>query len=233
VKVLKAENISVGYGPLQVLWDVSLDVEKGEIVSLLGPNGAGKTTLFNTLAGLLNTRKGRIILNGHDITRLTPDKRVKRGLALVPQGRTVFPLFTVQENLEIGGFTTSNIEDALEYVVSLFPFLKARMGQRAGTLSGGEQKMLEIARALMAKPSMLLLDEPSLGLAPKVVDTLFSAVKRLSIERELSILIAEQNIYKALKISSRAYIMNLGRIVKHFEEVPSMDISNLAKLYFE
>ena len=231
--MLKVENISTGYGPLQVLWDISLDAGKGEVICLLGPNGAGKTTLFNTLAGLLNTWKGRIVLNGHDITRLTPEKRVKRGLALVPQGRTVFPLFTVRENLEMGGFTSSNIEDAMEYVVSLFPFLKARMGQRAGTLSGGEQKMLEIARALMVKPSLLLLDEPSLGLAPKVVDTLFNAVKRLSNERELSILIAEQNVYKALKISSGAYIMNLGRIVKHFEEVSSIDIVNVARLYFE
>jgi len=231
--MLKVENISTGYGSLQVLRDVSLDVGKAEIVCLLGPNGAGKSTLFNTLAGVLNAWKGRIILNGHDITRLTPDKRVKRGLSLVPQGRSIFPLFTVRENLEIGGFTTSNIEDTLEYVTSLFPFLKSRMDQRAGTLSGGEQKMLEIARALMAKPFLLLLDEPSLGLAPKVVDTLFNAIKRLCDERELSILIAEQNVYKALKISSRAYVMNLGRIVKHFNEVSGIDIVSVARLYFE
>ena len=231
--MLKVENISTGYGSLQVLRDVSLDVGKAEIVCLLGPNGAGKSTLFNTLAGVLNAWKGRIILNGHDITRLTPDKRVKRGLSLVPQGRSIFPFFTVRENLEIGGFTTSNIEDTLEYVTSLFPFLKSRMDQRAGTLSGGEQKMLEIARALMAKPFLLLLDEPSLGLAPKVVDTLFNAIKRLCDERELSILIAEQNVYKALKISSRAYVMNLGRIVKHFNEVSGIDIVSVARLYFE
>ena len=231
--MLKVENISTGYGSLQVLRDVSLDVGKAEIVCLLGPNGAGKSTLFNTLAGVLNAWKGRIILNGHDITRLTPDKRVKRGLSLVPQGRSIFPFFTVRENLEIGGCTTSNIEDTLEYVTSLFPFLKSRMDQRAGTLSGGEQKMLEIARALMAKPFLLLLDEPSLGLAPKVVDTLFNAIKRLCDERELSILIAEQNVYKALKISSRAYVMNLGRIVKHFNEVSGIDIVSVARLYFE
>ncbi|MCS6769066.1 MAG: ABC transporter ATP-binding protein, partial [Candidatus Caldarchaeum sp.] len=195
-----------------------------------GPNGAGKTTLMYTLSGVLPVYRGKIILDGKDITRLSPEKRVRQGIAVVPQGRTVFPYMTVKENLEMGAYGSKD-RSGFEEAYELFPVLKERMSQLAGTLSGGEQKMLEIARALMSKPKLLLLDEPSLGLAPRIIDILFSTISKYSREKNLALLIAEQNIYKTLKICRRAYVMNVGRIMAEGSSEEFMQGDRLSRLY--
>lgn len=212
--MLSVEQVSAGYGSLRVLWDVSLQVEEGEIVSIIGSNGAGKSTTIKVITGLLSPEAGRVSFEGRDITTMPPHMRVERGIALVPEGREIFPKMTVQDNLLLGAYTVKDrheIEERLTRVYDIFPKLKERERQLAGTLSGGEQQMLAIARALMAKPRLLILDEPSLGLAPIVVIKVFETIERLNRDG-VTILLSAQNVYRALEISSRAYVMESGRI---------------------
>ena len=213
--MLKVEDIDVFYGIVPTLHQVCLEVEGGETVSLLGPNGAGKTTTVKTIIGLLKPRAGRIWFNGTDITGLPPHRTIGLGISLAPEGRLLFPDMAVAENLELGASTPgarSQKQSAMEWVYSLFPALRARRGQAAGTLSGGEQQMVAIGRALMARPRLLILDEPSLGLSPLLVQELFRILKKLN-EQGVSILLVEQNVVQALRISQRAYILESGKIV--------------------
>jgi len=211
---LDVQNLSSSYYELQVLWDVSFQVEKGDIVSIIGPNSAGKSTILKTIAGTLKPLKGKIFFHGEEITDQPPHLRVKKGLALVPEGRQLFPYLTVYENLESGAHlkTKSDIEETLELVYQLFPVLKARRNQLAITLSGGEQQMLAIARALMSKPRLLMLDEPSLGLAPLFVEKLYEAIEELN-KGGLTVLLVEQNVYMSLSFSDKAYVVENGKIV--------------------
>lgn len=218
--LLDIQQLSVFYSGLQVLWDVSLYLNQGEIVTLLGANGAGKTTLVQSVFGLTRERKGKVFFNGTDITGLPAYEVVKRGLSLVPEKRELFPKMTVEENLELGGYSKTDDTVNVEGILGLFPILQERKGQLAGTLSGGEQQMLAIARALMAKPSMIVLDEPSLGLSPLLVTSVLDAIAKLN-RQGLSILLVEQNVQHALEMSHRGYILENGRIVR---EGPSSEL---------
>lgn len=227
--MLETYNINAGYGEIQVLWDVSLKIEKGEIIALLGPNGAGKTTLTKVLIGLLKPYSGVIKFNGIDITNTPPYERVKIGISLVPEGRQIFPYMTVLENLYAGMYSLKKIDkEAIEHVFEIFPRLKERVNQKAGSLSGGEQQMLAIARALVTKPKVLILDEPSQGLAPKIVGIIFDVLKILRDEENISILLIEQYVYDALSLSDRTYIMRNGRIV--YEESSSKILTEKREL---
>jgi len=215
--VLSIRKLKVHYGPLVALQEVSLRVEAGEIVSLIGPNRAGKTTLLLTLSGILKTSEGRILFQGKDITNLSPHKIVRKGLGHVPQGRHIFPTLSVKDNLLIGSYPKRDAIDGnpneLEIIYQLFPALKERERQRAGTLSGGEQQMLAIGRAMMGRPSLLMLDEPSSGLAPRFIDEIFSKFREMN-QSGLTLLIVEQEIYLTLSLSHRGYLLRNGRIVK-------------------
>jgi branched-chain amino acid transport system ATP-binding protein len=213
--MLEAERLQVAYGDAVALWDVSLRVDPGELVSVVGPNGSGKTTLINAIAGLLPARAGRLRFGGEDLTRLPAHEISSRGIAIVPEGRRLFAGMTVEENLEIGGYAPgarAARATRLERVYVTFPVLQARRRQAAGTLSGGEQQMVAIGRALMAGPRLLLLDEPSLGLAPAIVDRVFDVIRALH-EAGTAMLLVEQNVEKALAVASRAYVLAEGRIV--------------------
>ena len=212
--VLKVDDIHTFYGAIQALKGISLEVNQGEIVTLIGSNGAGKTTLMMTIFGDPRAREGRIEFAGHDITDMPTHEIARLGIAQSPEGRRIFPRMTVLENLQMG----ANInglkyfdEDSQE-IFKLFPRLKERISQRAGTLSGGEQQMLAIGRALMARPKLLLLDEPSLGLAPIIVQQIFDAIRTLNREKGLTVFLVEQNAFGALKLASRAYVMVNGNI---------------------
>ena len=211
--LLLAEHITAGYGRIDILHDVGLAVRPGEIVSVIGPNGAGKSTTFKTIVGFLRPRAGRVVFNGEDITGLRTDLVLRRGLAYVPQGRIVFPQMTVLENLEMGGFIerdAARLAAALERVFALFPVLHERRRQKAGTMSGGEQQMVAMGRALMTEPKLILLDEPSLGLAPKFVTQIF--YKLVEMKRTgYTLMLVEQNATRALAIADRAYVLELGR----------------------
>jgi branched-chain amino acid transport system ATP-binding protein len=211
--LLDIRQLSVFYSGLQVLWDVSLYVNQGEIVTLLGANGAGKTTLVQSIFGLTRDRRGQVLFEGVEITGLPVYEVVKRGLSLVPEKRELFPKMTVEENLELGGYARTEDGADVERIIGLFPILQERKGQLAGTLSGGEQQMLAIARALMNRPSMIVLDEPSLGLSPLFVTSVLDAIKQLNKEG-LSILLVEQNVHHALEMSHRGYIIETGKIVR-------------------
>ena len=211
--LLVAHTITAGYGRMDILHEVSLDVSAGEIVSIIGPNGAGKSTAFKAMIGLLRPRTGRVLFNGQDITGLRPDLVLRRGLAYVPQGRIVFPQMTVLENLEMGAYTVRDpkrIAEALEAVYALFPILSERRRQRAGTMSGGEQQMVAIARALMTRPTLILLDEPSLGLSPKFVTLIFDKLVAMK-QAGYTLMVVEQNAARALAIADRGYVLELGR----------------------
>jgi branched-chain amino acid transport system ATP-binding protein len=213
--MLEAERLQVAYGDAVALWDVSLRVDPGELVSVVGPNGSGKTTLINAIAGLLPARAGRLRFGGEDLTRLPAHEISSRGIAIVPEGRRLFAGMTVEENLEIGCYAPgarAARATRLERVYATFPVLQARRRQAAGTLSGGEQQMVAIGRALMAGPRLLLLDEPSLGLAPTIVDRVFDVIRALH-EAGTAMLLVEQNVEKALAVASRAYVLAEGRIV--------------------
>jgi branched-chain amino acid transport system ATP-binding protein len=213
--MLEAERLQVAYGDAVALWDVSLRVDPGELVSVVGPNGSGKTTLINAIAGLLPARAGRLRFGGEDLTRLPAHEISSRGIAIVPEGRRLFAGMTVEENLEIGCYAPgarAARATRLERVYATFPVLQARRRQAAGTLSGGEQQMVAIGRALMAGPRLLLLDEPSLGLAPAIVDRVFDVIRALH-EAGTAMLLVEQNVEKALAVASRAYVLAEGRIV--------------------
>lgn len=214
--LLSVENIETGYGEAQVLFGVSLKVEKGSITALLGSNGAGKTTTLRTIIGLLPAWSGRIVFRGSDVTKLPAHERVVLGMALVPEGRKLWPGLTVEEHLRLAASTPrarERFEENLELVFSLFPRLRERRNQLAGTMSGGEQQMLAIARALMTSPELLMLDEPSLGLAPKIVIELLDAVKALRDEHGMTVLLVEQNVHMALRITDYGYVIENGRIV--------------------
>jgi len=213
--MLKIENIESGYGSMQVLWGPSLEVKKGSITSLLGPNGVGKTTLLMTILGSIEPWGGKITYEDREVTHLPTHKKVDLGISLVPEGKHLFVDMSVHENLVMGAYrkeALQNIDDSLELVYSLFPVLKERDRQRAGTLSGGEQQMLTIARAIMTKPKMIMLDEPSQGLAPKLAEEVFETIQKLEAEVGLTILLVEQNVEAALNAAGYVYIMHEGLI---------------------
>lgn len=212
--MLEVKGLNVRRGILQVLWDVSLSVRDGEIVALIGSNGSGKTTLMNTIIGFLKPFSGSIIFNGREIAGLPPYEIVRLGLSLVPEDRKLFTNCTVYENLILGayGVKTGKTKETLEMIYNLFPILRERRKQMAGTLSGGEQRMLTIARSLMSNPSLLMFDEPSQGLSPKVSLEVFKAIRRLRDEYGISILLSEQNVYHALKLADYAFILETGRV---------------------
>ncbi|MEO0251919.1 MAG: ABC transporter ATP-binding protein [candidate division WOR-3 bacterium] len=213
--MLKVNNIDVFYGNLQVLYEISFDVNKGEIVTLLGPNGAGKTTTLKAINGILKPARGSISFFGERIDTLPPHEIAKRGIASVMEGRRLFTSLSVLENLMVGAFLENDrkkLEDKIEYIYNLFPILRERKNQLAKTLSGGEAQMLAIARALLMSPKILLLDEPTLGLAPKIVKTVFQVIRKLN-EEGLTILLVEQHVHEALKICDRAYVLENGKIV--------------------
>jgi branched-chain amino acid transport system ATP-binding protein len=213
--LLELDNIHTYYGHIHALKGVSLTVEEGEIVTLIGANGAGKSTTLRTISGLLHPREGGVQLNGKNITRMAAHDIVAAGVGHVPEGRGIFPRLTVRENLEMGAFTISSaaeVRSRMEVVFALFPRLKERAEQKGGTLSGGEQQMLATGRGLMLKPKILLMDEPSMGLAPVLVDTIFDVIAQLN-KDGMTILLVEQNALMALRTASRAYVLETGRIV--------------------
>jgi ABC-type branched-subunit amino acid transport system ATPase component len=211
--LLVAESLTAGYGRIDILHDVSLTVAVNEIVSIIGPNGAGKSTVFKTIVGFLTPRAGRVMFNGEEITGRRPDMVLRRGLAYVPQGRIVFPQMTVLENLEMGAYIERDpgrVAAALEQVYAMFPILTERRKQKAGTMSGGEQQMVAIARALMTTPKLILLDEPSLGLSPKFVTLIFEKLVAMR-QAGYTLMVVEQNATRALAIADRGYVLELGR----------------------
>ena len=213
--LLQIRNLECLYGPVVAIRGVSLDVPEGEIVAVLGANGAGKTTLLKTISGVMDPAKGEINLAGTSIAHGDPDRIVRKGVVHVPEGREMFPLLTVEENLAMGAYTRrdGDVDEDREMVFRYFPILKERLRQSAGTLSGGQQQMLAIARGLMARPRIMLLDEPSLGLSPLLVGDIFSIIRRLNAERGVTMLLVEQNAKVALEVAGFGYVMELGRIV--------------------
>jgi branched-chain amino acid transport system ATP-binding protein len=212
--MLEVENIEAGYGPIRALDGVSLEVAAGELVAIIGANGAGKTTLLMAISGVVPTRGGEVRFEGRSVTGLEPHEIVRQGIGHAPEGRRIFPRLTVRENLELGGFTRSDRAEMrrdIDEICGLFPVLGQRMGQMGGTLSGGEQQMLALGRALVGRPRLLLLDEPSLGLAPLVVAKIFEVIASLS-ARGIAVVLVEQNARAALKLASRGYVLETGRI---------------------
>jgi branched-chain amino acid transport system ATP-binding protein len=231
--MLSVEGLNVFYGLAQALWNVSLQVNRGEIVSIIGSNGAGKSTTLKTIAGLLRPKSGSIKFDGSELSRTPPHKIIEKGIALVPEGRWLFPVMTVQENLELGAYTKEarrHLRDRFEEVFNLFPILKERRKQLAGTLSGGEQQMLAIARALMSRPKLLMLDEPSLGLAPSIVRKVFEVIERIN-EGGVAILLVEQNVHHALNISDRGYVLENGRIALSGRSDELLENEHVKKAY--
>jgi branched-chain amino acid transport system ATP-binding protein len=215
--LLNIDNLHVSYGKIKAIKGISLQVSQGEIVALVGANGAGKTTLLKTISGILTPAEGSVSFEGKDLTKVKPFQRVVEGICQAPEGRGIFPGMTVQENLEIGKYSRSagkdEMSDDLEMVYELFPRLKERQKQAGGTLSGGEQQMLSISRALMSRPRLLLLDEPSMGLAPMFIAQIFSIIQKIKTQG-MTILLVEQNASKALNIADRAYVLETGLITK-------------------
>jgi branched-chain amino acid transport system ATP-binding protein len=214
--MLEVKNLTVNYGAIKALSGISLEVKPGAIVTLIGANGAGKTTALRAISGLLKCRGGEVLYNGRSIAGLPPHQIVKLGMSHVPEGRMVFANLTVMENLKMGAYLQSDrhvIQHEMDYVFSIFPRLKERQKQVAGTLSGGEQQMLAIGRALMSKPKFLMLDEPSLGIAPLLVKTIFEKIVEINREQKISILLVEQNANLALEISSYGYVLETGSII--------------------
>lgn len=214
--ILSIRNVESFYGPIMAIRGVSLDVRQGQIVSILGANGAGKTTLMKTVSGVMDPEKGTIMFDGQQIQGSEPHKVVQKGIVHVPEGREVFPLLTVDENLSLGAYTLTDkgqIDHDRDLVFSYFPVLKERRNQEAGTLSGGQQQMLAIGRGLMANPRIMLLDEPSLGLSPLLVQEIFGILKRLNDEQNMTMMLVEQNANAALEVAHHGYVMEIGRIV--------------------
>lgn len=227
--MLKLENINAYYGYIHALKDVSLEVKKGDIVTLLGANGAGKTSILKVISGILKPQSGTFSFDHEDLTGKSPEKVVKHGIVQSPEGRQVFPELTVEENLQIGSYTLKDRKEAaktMEKVYHYFPRLKERQKQAAGTLSGGEQQMLAIGRALMAKPKLLLLDEPSLGLAPLIVKDIFSIIREIN-QQGTTVFLVEQNANQALAISDYAYILETGKVTLHG---PAVELKNDSKV---
>lgn len=210
--ILEIKDLVVSYGGIEAVKGITMDVPKGEIVTLIGANGAGKSTTLKTIAGIVKPQSAEILFNGQNITGLSPDNIVKAGITLVPEGRRVFPNLTVKENLRIGAYLRKDsLEKDFEYVYSLFPRLKEREWQLSGTLSGGEQQMLAVGRALMARPSLIMMDEPSLGLAPLVVKSIFDIIKEIN-RNGITVLLIEQNANMALQAAHTAYVLETGKI---------------------
>ncbi len=213
--MLSIEKISASYGMIQILRDVSFQVKEKEVVSIIGPNGAGKTTLVKTIIGLLHPRSGEIRFRGESIEKLPPYQIVKKGIALIPEGREIFPRLTVEENLKLGAYTANGkrtMKEAKERVYQIFPVLKKKEKALAQTLSGGEQQMLVICRSLMSNPDLLILDEPSLGLAPLIVEKVLDTVRKIN-EEGVTILLVEQNIRDSLDVADRGYVLEQGKII--------------------
>ncbi len=212
--MLKIEELKVAYGKIQALWGVSLEIAEGEIVALVGANGAGKTTLIKTISGLLHGQSGTILFNGKPIERLLPGDIVRLGIIQVPEGRKLFPEMTILDNLLMGGYTVkpAALKPRLDHVFQIFPVLRERQKQMAGTLSGGEQQMVAIGRSLMAEPRLLMLDEPSLGLAPVLVEEMFQVIEEIN-RSGVTVLLVEQNTQHALSVAHKGFVMELGRIV--------------------
>jgi branched-chain amino acid transport system ATP-binding protein len=213
--MLEVEKVSAGYGMVQILWDVSFKINEKEIVSIIGPNGAGKTTLVKTIAGLIQAKNGSVRFKGENIEKLPPYEIVKRGVTLIPEGREIFPRMTVDENLMLGAYIIkdkSKVKDTKEKVYQIFPVLKKKEKALAQTLSGGEQQMLVICRSLMSNPTLLILDEPSLGLAPIIVEKVLDTLEKIN-EDGVTILLVEQNIRDSLNIAHRAYVLEEGKII--------------------
>ncbi len=230
-ELLKVDNINVYYGSIHAIRNVSFHVDEGEIVTLIGANGAGKSTTLNCIAGLLKSDTGDIVFNGESLSRIPGFKIVNKGLSLVPEGRRIFLQMTVEENLQMGAYSNPENEQAgLERVFDLFPRLKERRSQIAGTLSGGEQQMLAMGRALMSKPKLMMLDEPSMGLSPILVDQIFEIIKNLN-DTGTTILLVEQNAAAALDIADRAYVMETSRIVMEGKASELKESNQIQKAY--
>ena len=216
MNILNVNDLNVYYGGIHAIKNISFHIKKGEIVSLIGANGAGKTSTLHAISGLVPIKSGEISLNGENVTNIDAHKLVSRGMAHVPEGRRIFTELTVLENLEMGAFTRNDAEQIkkdMEHMFSLFPRLAERKRQLAGTMSGGEQQMLAMARALMSSPSLLLLDEPSMGLAPLLVQEIFNIIERINKEENVTILLVEQNANMALSIADRGYVLETGKII--------------------
>lgn len=213
--MLELRNVNAAYGNIQVLHNIDLEIHTGEIITLIGANGAGKSTTLMAISGIVPVRSGKILFEGKNINKVSPEKLVSMGISQVPEGRHIFPELTVMENLDMGAFLRNDaqgIKDDLDYVFSLFPILADRKGQDGGTLSGGEQQMLAMSRALMARPKLLLLDEPSMGLAPLIIKQIFEIVKRINKEHNTTIFLVEQNANQALHVADRGYVIENGVI---------------------
>ncbi len=214
--ILQVSNIETYYGPIMAIRGVSLSVPEGKIVTVLGANGAGKTTILKTISGVMDPQKGTVTFEGREIQKRDPDWIMRQGIAHVPEGREVFPFLSVRENLEMGAYTRKDrnrIQEDMDRVFDYFPVLRERAGQAAGMLSGGEQQMLAIGRALMSRPRLMLLDEPSLGLSPRLVSEIFTIIRRLNSEEGMTILLVEQNAHIALQTGDYGYVLEVGRIV--------------------
>jgi branched-chain amino acid transport system ATP-binding protein len=231
--MLIAKNISSYYGNIQALDDISIEVKKGEIVSIIGSNGAGKSTLLMTLCGIVPAKTGSIIFNDTEISTLPTHEIIRMGVSQSPEGRRIFPKLTVYENLLIGDPLKREKDINLEFIFEIFPILKERINQRGGTLSGGEQQMLSIGRALVSQPSLLLLDEPSLGLAPIIVKQIFEIIKRINKENDTTILLVEQNAFGALKLSDRGYVLVNGKVTISGESKQLLENPEIKKAYLE
>jgi branched-chain amino acid transport system ATP-binding protein len=231
--MLALQDIHAYYGNIHALRGLTLQVDKGEIVTLIGANGAGKSTTIRTITGLLRPRRGQITLEGQRIEHLPPHQIVQRGVAQAPEGRRIFPRLTVRENLDMGAYTRSDptgVRTDLEHVLELFPRLRERATQQGGTLSGGEQQMLAIARALMARPRVLLLDEPSMGLAPTMVEVIFDTIREIN-RQGTTILLVEQNALMALEVAHRGYVLQTGRVVLHDTAANLLQNPTVRKVY--
>jgi branched-chain amino acid transport system ATP-binding protein len=232
--LLQVSNLETYYGPIMAIRGVSFEVPRGGVVTILGANGAGKTTVLKTICGVMDPQKGTVTFDGREIQGMDPDRVARLGLAHVPEGREIFPLLTVAENLEMGAYARSDAEGIardLEMVYGYFPVLKARARQRAGQLSGGEQQMLAISRALMARPKMMLLDEPSLGLAPKLVTDIFDIIVRINREQGVTVLLVEQNANMALHVAAYGYVLEVGRIVMEDTCARLLDKDDIKEFY--
>jgi branched-chain amino acid transport system ATP-binding protein len=232
--MLRLQNIQTYYGNIQALKDVTIDISEGEIVTLIGANGAGKTTTLMSISGITPPRKGEIAFKGSPIQHLKPEEIVKLGICQVPEGRRIFPDMSVVENLEMGAFLRNDkaeIKEDLDMVFDLFPILEQRRTQLGGTLSGGEQQMLAISRALMARPRLLLLDEPSLGLAPLIIQQIFEIIKKINKENGTTIFLVEQNANQALKLADRGYVMENGRITLVDKAAALLENDDVRKAY--
>jgi len=232
--LLEATNVETAYGPIMAIRGVSFKVPKGAIVTILGANGAGKTTILKTISGVMDAQKGTVTFDGRQIAGLDPDRVMRLGLVHVPEGREVFPFLSVRENLRMGAYTRKDADGVardLEMVYDYFPVLRVRADQRAGSLSGGEQQMLAISRALMARPQMMLLDEPSLGLAPRLVKEIFEIIGRINRERGVTVLLVEQNANMALHLAHYGYVLEVGRIVMEDTCARLMEKEDIKEFY--